>query len=262
MLGQLFLHLFRINISKLLYHKFSYFFEMISIVLSLFVYFYTSKAFVLGSNVFGYQGLTYFDFIIIGDLALMLPLYIIEAPIRNIKDSIDTKVINTFIILKIAPWKIFLTLGYSDFLRTLMRVLINIILIVIFFDTGLGIEHIKNACLQIVLVLPFCLCLGALVSAFYIYFGRGVHASGYITVLISIFSGAFFPVEVLPRQVYVIFEGLIPLVKMLKGVRSLGHYSENIWIFILWMMMLVPIGMIVQRAFFKYSNRGLRVFRF
>src|SRR5690349_17263080 len=77
---------------------------IVATILSLIIYWYTSQAFSpVISQMANIPIMSYFAFIITGELALMIPQVLMEAPTQVVKQAVATGAMTTFLQLPCAP---------------------------------------------------------------------------------------------------------------------------------------------------------------
>lgn len=217
---------------------------------------------MLGNNVFGASELNYFDYIIAAELALCLPLYFIEAPMRNLKDQIDTKLLNTFLMLGWSELKILLVNAYNDIFRVIWRIVLSIVILKMFFLTNLNIDNLKSALILLVINLPFSIFIGLLLISIYLFLGRGQFLVGQINVFLSVLSGAFFPTTVFPKVVSDFVVKYIPYTRFLMDIRNANTDNFSIASFLFWLAFVIVGFYLFKLGLRKYVIRGLSIFRF
>lgn len=216
---------------------------------------------MLGERAFN-EDLNYFDFIVAAELALYIPLYLIEAPMRNLKEQIDSKVFNTLITLKWSTLSILISSCYNDFLRVIWRLVLSLGVLTFFFETSLNIKHIKAAVILMILNIPFALAVGMFLCALYLYFGRGQFLVGQINVFLSVLSGAFFPITVFPKILNEFVSQYIPFANYLTSLRNADLSNLSYQSAIFWIVILFFIFKFFKKSLGVYSQRGFSIYRF
>jgi len=191
--------IFKMNIKSVLFYRFAYLFEMVSIFVSLIIYYYTSKAFS-GSVT---QGLSdykvdYFTFIVLGEVFLAIPLYFLEGPFRNLKTAVIEGTWETMISLPKSPFKSLVYISTFDFPRVALRGFVTLKMAIVFFGLRISIiDFIQVAYIQVIAI-PFCFGFGLIACSIFLLSGRGQSFIGYLTTFTAFFSGGFFPISVFP----------------------------------------------------------------
>ena len=253
MLANLLIQIFRANIKAQYYHRFTFIFEFISIVLSLTIYHFTSKAFepAVALQVSKYQ-VSYFNYIVIGDLFLAIPLYFLEAPFRNLRIATIEGTWQTLTSLPIGKFKILSVISFMDLPRTLLRSLITFIAAVMIFNLKVKASWLLLALVLQVAAIPFCFGLGIFVASFYILTGKGQSLVGYLSSLSAFFAGSLFPMEVFPTIVKKYSLILSPFSLLLESTRRV-LYTGDLKIGVIAAILIWGSLLWVATIFFNYA---------
>mgnify|MGYP000079559139 CR=1 FL=1 len=214
--------IFKMSLKNQYSHRTSHFLEILSIIISMFVYFYISKAF--SSSVEGelsaYGG-DYFSYVVFGEIFLMLPLHFLDSPYRKIRSSIVEGTFETYLSLPISTNRLVLLLSSWNLVQVLKRILLTLLIACIFFGLRIPFSSlVQLILLQIVSSFAF-LGLGLCVSCSILFFGRGGSLLGYLNTIISISAGSFFPISVLPSWLSNSSRILSPFTLLLENTRSI-----------------------------------------
>lgn len=216
---------------------------------------------MLGDRAFD-QDLNYFDFIVIAELALYIPLYLIESPMRNLKEQIDSRVLNTMITLKWSSLTILVSSAYNDFLRVIWRLVLSLGILFFFFETSLNIDHIKSALILLTLNIPFAMSIGILLCAIYLSLGRGQFLVGQVNVFLSVLSGAFFPISVFPEALNKFISNYLPFASYLTSLRNADISDLKFTSTLVWLFLLIIMYKFFKKSLRIYSERGFSIYRF
>lgn len=241
--------------------RFGVILEAFAILVSFAIYFYTSKALNLGQSVFGKVGMTYFDFIVSAEIALIIPLYFFEYPVRNLKEIIDTKVFNTHILLGRSKIIDLIPIFGMDFSRIFLRIFLSV-LIVSFFSSSINYFNWRYL-LALVLCLPFLICVPLISICILLRFGRGANVIGYINLAVTVFSGAFFPIETINPNLSKFTDILLPTANLVSVLRENQELSNSYMLgFFLWLFLCVTFTYLYKYSLKEYCERGLQISRF
>ncbi len=240
----------------------------VGVFVSLYVYWFTSKAFspVIGSLVDS-PSLDYFTFVLTGELILMLPLLIIEAPVQVIKQSVSQGSLETLLLLPGSHQRPLLMWVISRLPSEIFRLIFTLGLAAILFPLNFSFWHFLQAMFIAIISLPLFLGFGLFAASIYVIFGRGERALLLFSNLASIFSGLYFPVNVLPNGLQTIIRGLSPFYLVLDNARkalsgAAAWQSEAFFIFILGLMIFIfgylALGMAFSLCKWRGSNFLLR----
>ncbi len=216
--------MFQVSLKNQYTRRLSHFAEVISILVGLTVYYYISAAFDngLSKEANPFEG-RYFDYVVFGEIFMMLPLYFLDAPYQKLKSSIMEGTFLVYIGLPIGLNKLILIFSSWNLVQTLKRVLLTLLFSITIF--GLNFEIIslvKIVLLQIVSIFVF-LGLGLCLSCLLLFFGRGAGAIGYLNTFVAISAGSFFPLSVLPEWLASAFRAFSPFTLMLESSRLLNR---------------------------------------
>lgn len=232
---------------------------LIATVMSLLIYWYTSLAFApVISQMAGGQSMSYFTFIILGELALMIPILLMEAPTQVVKQAISTGAMTTLLQLPCATSTPLVTWSLAKVPTELLRIFLNFILIFGLFGSVLKGTAILNIFLLSLASAPVFLGLGLIASSLVVSFGRGDRVLSFAITSLSIFSGVYFPVGVLPGVVQDTVKSGSPLYWLLEKVRSetLLSFQELYWITLLGILLVVTGLFTLRLAFGHYQKTG------
>jgi ABC-2 type transport system permease protein len=243
--------------------------EVLGLVMSLSIYFYTAKT--LGPGVSKYlspYGSDYFAYLVIGDIALLIPAFLVSAVPRAIRQAQSDGILETMLVLPGKTRSNFLLLAVAGIPREFLYALLMLILGVAVFGLKLSVGH----CLSIVffqcLAMPAVLGLGLAAAAMLVFFNRG---EGVVTSFINfatVLAGAIFPLSVLPKALVRVAVVASPFSTLLIGTRSAiadgmlaSQTVSNILGLLVWGIVLLPLGsLLLDRAFDSARGRGAPMF--
>ena len=253
------------NIKSVLFYRFAYLFEIISILISLVIYYFTSKAFnsSVASGLTSY-GVDYFSYIVLGEVLLAIPLYFLEGPYRNLKTAVIEGTWETMISLPKSPFKSLVYISTFDLPRVVLRCFITLALAVVFFGLRISpMEFIQISFFQI-LAIPFCFGFGLIACSLFILSGRGQAVIAYLTTLTAFLSGGFFPISVFPEWLREASYLISPFTFLLENSRLIiaGRMELNQFIYacatiIVWSAVFFAGHLAVGKAmYFRKKNGG------
>lgn len=195
---------------------------LIGTIASLAVYWYTSQAFSpVVSNFVTDQKLSYFLFVISGELVLMLPTLLLEAPAQVVKQATTTGTITSILQLPCAHSTPIVYLSIAKIPSELIRFFIHIILINILFGVLMPLSVVLKIFLLTTSVLPAFLGLGLIAAAIVVVLGRGERILSLGISAATVFSGIYFPVSVLPDSIKQIIQDGSPFYFLLQRARDI-----------------------------------------
>ena len=206
-------------------YRLSFFLNILSIFIAVYVFFIFSKLFEGSNNYLEKFGNNYFFFLIIGisvsDVVLRISS-VINTEVRNYQ---LTGMFEEIINLK-AP--IIELLSYSfiyPIVFSIFRLLIFLLFAVIFFDLSLDFTNIGLIMFAISLTLISCIGIAYIAGAYAIAFKKGNPLSAINQLSVMILGGVFFPTTILPDWLNYISQ-FIPITHALEIIRYL-FISDN-----------------------------------
>ncbi len=197
---------------------------LIATILSLYIYWYTSRAFTPAiSQISALGDLDYFSFIMTGELLLMIPVILMEGPTQVIKQAVGTGSMTTLLQLPCSTSAPVVTWTLAKVPTEAVTMALNLFLISILFGPIFGGRAVASIFCLILLSAPLFLGLGLVAAAFIVTLGRGDKVLGFAINALSVFSGIYFPVTVLPDFLRQIMQAGSPLFWLLeKGRQSVA----------------------------------------
>jgi ABC-2 type transport system permease protein len=218
------------NIKSVLFYRFAYLFELISIFVSLIIYYFTSKAFSgsVDSSLAEYN-VDYFSYIVLGEVFLAIPLYFLEGPFRNLKTAVIEGTWETMISLPKSPFKSLVYVSTFDFPRVALRCCVTLLMAILFFGLKISILDFLQVSLLQVMAIPFCFGFGLVACSIFLLSGRGQSFIGYLTTFTAFFSGGFFPISVFPNWLREASYYFSPFTFLLENSRQIiaGTYGNQ-----------------------------------
>lgn len=220
--------------------------EFIAISLSLGIYHFTSLAFESSvDSSLAIYGVNYFEFIVMGEIVLALPLFFLEGAYRKVKQSLMDGVWDTLNYLNINRLKSILFLILTALPKELVRIFVTVLFSYLFFDFNLSLKFVGVILCYVILTLPIFFGLGLIFCSLLLKTGRGQAAIGYFLTLMSIGAGGFFPLSVLPEK-FVSFLYFFPYTLVLEESRlylAKGEVTAISGFFsVFWWGLLLPVG--------------------
>ncbi|OQW52858.1 MAG: hypothetical protein A4S09_08415 [Proteobacteria bacterium SG_bin7] len=232
---------------------------LIATVMSVLVYWYTSLAFApVISQMSGGQTMSYFVFIILGELALMIPVLLMEAPTQVVKQAVSSGAMTTLLQLPCPTSTPLITWSLAKVPTELLRIFLNFILIFALFGAVIKASAILNIYLLAIVSAPIFLGLGLIASSFIVAFGRGEKILSFIVTSLSLFSGIYFPVGVLPHNLQEVVKSSSPLYWILEKARGETFLSVSEFLAVILLgALLVAIGVFALRlSFGRHQKTG------
>ena len=206
-------------------YRLSFFLNIVSIFIAVYVFFIFSKLFEGSNNYLENFGNDYFFFLIIGitisDLVLRISA-VINTEVRNYQ---LTGMFEEIINLKASTIEL---LSYSfiyPIVYSIFRLLIFLFFAVIFFNLSLAFTNIGLIIFAIFLTLISCIGIAYTAGAYALAFKKGNPLSSINQLSVMILGGVFFPTAILPDWLSSISQ-LIPITHALEIIRYL-FISDN-----------------------------------
>jgi hypothetical protein len=209
--------------------------ELFALVLSLTIYWYSAQAFrpTLGTGA-GESFKDYFDFILLGEISLLIPLVTLLAGARIVRRALQEGSFDAWVFhARDARHAMLASLAAAG-LRVAPRVVLTLALAVGVFSLRFSPSALPAALALQLAAFPCFAGVGLIGAALVIRFGRGDSALAHFSTIIAVFSGAYFPLSVLPRELGWVDEALFPSSTLVEASRrafsgaataseSLGH---------------------------------------
>lgn len=233
--------------------------ELIGLLVSLTVYWYTARAFIPGS---GFSG-SYFDYLLIGEASLFLPLAFFHGLVRISRQTANEGVLELTQAFPIRGWRIISALGAALAPFELGRILLTLLIARMLFGFHADAGAILQFTLLQLIAAPAFLGLGLIASAIVLRFGRGETAIAWISSGAAILAGAYFPVSVLPESIQTLSNWLSPFFVLLEATRqALGQTSLSaglmgpMTVLLVWGAITLPLGMLAVEAAFRHARKS------
>lgn len=217
--------------------------EVFSVVLMLTVFWFTSLAFKPTTL----TGDRYFDYLLIGEFILYLPLLLLQQNIRLGKKMARRGTFDFLHVQGIASWRYFMSFSQVYFVKDLIKLIIMMIVTKIFFTLPLSAVSIVGLLIYVSLVSFLFALLGMAIGLSLVFWGRGEGVWGQFISLGSVLGGAYFPVMVFPVWLQKASLILNPITCFLEYGRSLvkGNYAAVSPSMVLWVILIPMVCYIV-----------------
>jgi ABC-type uncharacterized transport system permease subunit len=199
MLSRIILSILKLSFKNHFLSKFTIIAEVFSVFITLIIYWFTSQAFgsAVDSHLSKWGG-SYFDYLIIGEVFLILPTYFVQQFCEQIKYSMINQTLDTLLDLPIPPFKSIFTIGLLGLSSTISHIFIMLAMSLIFFNFSLPLHALLPLIIIQIISLMSFIGLGFIGVSLLMITGRGQGVINYFCLFGSFFSGAFFPLSVLP----------------------------------------------------------------
>ncbi len=210
--------------------KWAFIGEFLGIFISVIIYYFTAKAFApnLNSNMNFYK-MDYFSFVLIGELSLALPIYLMTNPAIRLRYFVNQRVLTTLLSYPISLLKIIILWVKSGAIAELTRVALHIFIALFFFDLSISLKGFLFSIAILIFTLPTFLGLGLIAASISMILGRGSNVINYLSTVSLFFAGAYFPVEVFPTFIQRFASTLSPFNSTLYLIRNSYLNDFNIF---------------------------------
>ncbi len=194
--------------------------EVGMISLGLAIYWYTSQSFTsLTGN--------YFNYLVIGELTLFMPLLLLQGILRVIKTALSEGTFEVFLVMPRRSQTPLICLSLAAALRDGLSALLIGSIAVIGFRFRVPLSFLWDALYLQLLSLPLFFGLGLLSASILIRFGRGESVIVHLSTLASILAGVYFPITVLPASFQALSQWLSPYSLLLQNTRTILEQGWN-----------------------------------
>jgi len=258
--------LIKLDYKNTYYHPISLVGVVLSTFLGLSIYWYTSLAFAPALNKdLSFYGSNLFSYILIGELTILIPTHLFTQMCTKMKLSIQNGTFESFVLSPQTLPTSILMLGSSGLGKEYVRYFFTLILATLFFSLKLNSIHFIMVLGIQLLVLPAFAGLGFAACSLLLLTGRGESITSYISMILCIFAGVYFPMEVFPTFIQKWSYYLSPFNIFLKVSRDVLYQGASspilksgIGILLFWDVILLSFGYILLKKSFQLAQiKGL-----
>ncbi len=227
--------------------------QIIGAFLSLSIYYYTSKAF---GDSFKDLGVSYFVFVLVGELSLYLASTMFDFPLKTVKQWKSRGIFDYFLTTKISIFNLIVLRSICTIPRIFIQILLQIILAVSFFNLDISFTDVVVIMIFPLFSLPIFISLGFVALSIFLFTGRGNSVLGYISTGLSVLAGAYFPLSVLPGWLQRV--GIsTPFAQLLEGIRLFIQTNEFSHLFVNTLSLLTwnILGIVLSWFLFQKAIR-------
>lgn len=241
-----------------------FFFSTFSMI---FILWYTSKSFVPNFEYLG-KKVNYFEFVLSGEIYLLLPLVTISSLTRICRSLIYEKGLDLIIL---SPKSVAQALTHF-FTAALSIELIR--LSILYFSVSLFLPNLflspkaVSAFLLYLFALPCFLGFGFIACSVLIRFGRGQNVINSALSFLAILGGLYFPTTVLPEAVHQFLSHSSPFNLLLSISRQIIFLSIDLkqliyplTTLLIWNVLIFPISLFtLKKSVEAYRKKGAQVY--
>ena len=238
-------------------------FRFLSIIFNILFLFFASKAYNLSETFTDLNHVNVFEYIIIGDLTLRLACDALVFFNQHTRIIISNGIFDTLLNTKTPFFRIILNKGISSLLYSGLFLFVELLILFIISNYSVGFIEFLFALLLNIMALPLFISLGLINCALYIHFRRGSSVTGIITTLLSVTSGAYFPIAVFPKFFTGLISGLNPFFYLVKQTRLILSAEKilSITSYLSSLCYILAIGLIAMIISYKAMKYALKIYR-
>ncbi len=228
--------------------------ELLSLFLTLYVFSMGSK--LVDREMVAQESENLFQFLLIGELALILPISFFENIIRNFQDFFYSQFLDTLRGNQINSFILIVQKSLAELLFPIVRIALMLILsLVVFGETFPFLSLLRFAFVQILALISMGM-VGLLVIQFFENYQRGLKAIYTLNSLLAVIGGAYFPIRFLPSYVkdYIVWIFPQTIILQLSRVSFLKSFSEMTYYGIYFVFYLGVMGIGVK-CIVRYLNK-------
>lgn len=199
--------------------------EIFSLVLTIYIFSMSNK--LVDRSLVANEATSYFHFLLIGELALILPVSLLENVIRNFLDFFQSHFTATLEGNQINAFRLILSKSITELALPILRVFLMFIFSTIIFKVPLALDAILLFSIVQLMGMIAMAVMGYLTIYFYRSFQRGLKLIYTFNSLLVVMGGAYFPVSFLPVFIRDYLVWLFPQSIILQLSRMAFHQSRN-----------------------------------
>ncbi|PIQ90030.1 MAG: ABC transporter [Candidatus Omnitrophica bacterium CG11_big_fil_rev_8_21_14_0_20_42_13] len=243
-------------------YKLSFLMTCIGMVVSVATFYYIAKLFGKSASTYlPSYNTDYFSFVLIGIAFSTYLTTSLSTFANHIREAQASGVLESMLVTPSSVAEIMIGMSIWDFVFTSFRIIIYLIIGIFFFGMQFNNPDILAGILILMLSVVCFSFIGIMSAGFILIFKRSEPVGWFIGGLTGLFSGVFFPIEVLPLKLQVI-SYFLPATYSLRALRHalLSGYSfkmlmPDISVLIVFSIVLLPLAVII----FKYTLKQVKI---
>lgn len=227
-LGLLLLQEYRFQFNS----KLQYAFILFNAAVSLLVYWFASKAIMSSGAVdFNEQWMagSYFEFLLTGELVLLFPLALVGSMARAVRFAWNEGLLEDFFLCPRGPFAPLVRLGAAMLLPAVLHMILVPLMAWLFCGYGFPPAAVFAILFSVTVTLPVFAAVGITAAAILLRFARGEGFLNQFSYAAGILAGSYFPLSVLPVQIYEFLRLASPFALLLGHCRSLSIGMPGEW---------------------------------
>lgn len=194
----------------------------ISSVLTLVVLHFTSMA--IGGEFFRLNQ-SYFTYIVVGEVSLYIVSGLLQQAAVLVRSWHERAIFSFLLTVPANFYLIICSQLLARIPRAILFVLLQLVLASVLFDFELSLESMIVLLLYPLMAIPLFLSIGLCIIGLILIFGRGQSLIFYLFNLMSILSGAYFPLSLLPPKFQAIL-AFNPYSMVLEPIRQFSYHFD------------------------------------
>lgn len=199
--------------------------EIFSLILTIYIFSMTNK--LVDKNLISNEATSYFHFLLIGELALILPVSLLENIIRNFLEFFQSHFTQTLEGNQIDSFKLILSKSLTELTLPFLRVCLMFLFSIVIFNVPLEFQSLLLFSIVQIMGVASMAVMGCLTTYIYLSYQRGLKLIYTFNSLLVVIGGAYFPVSFLPAFVRDYLIWMFPQSIILQLSRMSFHQTSN-----------------------------------
>lgn len=203
---------------------------------------------------FGGEQPTYLAFVVTGMLVATFLQLGTSRVVSAIREEQMIGTIESLFVTPTSPWTLQVGLVVFDLVYVPVRMVVFLSLVTAFLDAPMHLAQLGPAVAVMVVFMPLVWGLGTAAAAVVLTFKRGGSAVGLVTTGLTLASGAYFPLQLLPGWARSIAQAN-PVAQAVEGIREAllggagwGEALHRIGVLLPWTALSLTVGVVVFSA--------------
>lgn len=228
--------------------------EILSLILTIYIFSMTNK--LVDKNLIANEATSYFHFLLIGELALILPVSLLENIIRNFLEFFQSHFTATLEGNQINSFKLILSKSITELVLPFLRVCLMFLFSKLIFKVPLPMDSIFLFILVQILGIASMAIMGFLTTHIYLCYKRGLKLIYTLNSFLVVMGGAYFPVSFLPAFIRDYLIWLFPQSIIIQLSRmSFLKTNTNFLKHSIYFLMYVIVTGVVIKAIVKFLEK-------
>lgn len=237
--------------------------ELVSLFISLSVYWFTGQAFGKGGLNPVLNGVMpdYFHYIIWNDVSLLIPFAALSGSLQTIKELHSQGALEMLLTLPVSRWRLIFMMQLPHLFKELVRMFLIFFAASFFFHFQINIEIFLSLLIIEILSFPLFHSMGLAFVGIYLAYGRGEGLLSFFSMMGALFGGAYFPPVLFPEMIRHFFINFSPFnlyLDLARAIFSKGSHSiySQATVHIL---LFGVVGFFLSLALFQWGLQKIRI---